>query len=66
MSKFEIRYTLKREIKRVNKLIDQKILRGLPYTRESRLHKDLKARLGLLEKTTFLGRSMRFVSLFMF
>lgn len=66
MSKFEIRLTLKREIRKVNKLIDEKIIRGLPYTKEARYHKNLKARLALLEKTTWLGRSMRVASFLVF
>jgi hypothetical protein len=45
MSKSELKYKLKSEISTINRVIDQKILRGLPYDREARYHKNLLKRL---------------------
>jgi hypothetical protein len=66
MSKLELIHDIKAELKRVNKTIDQKITRGLPYTKEARYHKMLVARLSLMNRSRFLARSMRMVSTFLF
>ncbi len=66
MSKLELMSNIKSEIRKVNRAIDQKILRGLPYTREAHYHKILTARLSLMNQTRFLARSMRMVSMFLF
>jgi glutamate-1-semialdehyde aminotransferase len=66
MSKFGIRLILGHEIKKVNKLIDEKIIRGLPYGKEARYHRALKSRLALLDQTTFMARTMRIASFLMF
>jgi hypothetical protein len=66
MSKYHIKNTLKSELGKVNKVIDKKILRGLPYTKEARYHKLLLARLSLLQKSNFLARSMRVATMFLF
>lgn len=66
MSKHQLKKEVQHEIIRMNKIIDKKILKGLPYTREARHHKILLARLSILNQTTWLARSMRVVSSFMF
>jgi hypothetical protein len=66
MSKLELIHDIKAELKRVNKTIDQKITRGLPYVKEARYHKMLVARLSLMNRSRFLARSMRMVSAFLF
>lgn len=65
MSKSELKHTLKIEIKKVNHLIDAKIVRGLPYGREARYHKLLRARLSILKRVGLLAR-MKTVSAFIF
>lgn len=38
---FAIKFFLKREIKRLNRIIDKKIEKGVSYRKESRVHKAL-------------------------
>ncbi len=64
MSKSELKHNLKTEIKKVNKTIDQKILRGLPYIREARYHKLLRARLAVLRGSSFLARLKTITAVF--
>ena len=59
MSKTELKYNIEAEIKRINRIIDHKILRGLPYSRESFYHKTLVARLSRMRLSGFLGRSLK-------
>lgn len=61
MSKTELKYELQAEISKVNHIIDKKIVRGLPYTREARYHKNLLQRLSIIRQKSFLARSMRYV-----
>ena len=65
MSKSELKTTLKAEINKVNKVIDKKIVRGLPYYREAHYHKTLLQRLSLIRRKSILARSMRYVTAFM-
>jgi hypothetical protein len=67
MSKYEIVKSLKSEIKKINRIIDQKILMGAPYSLESRRHKFLTSQLNRLtpQGSSWIGRSMSFVSMFM-
>lgn len=66
MSKYEIVKSLKSEIKKINRIIDQKILMGAPYSLESRRHKFLTSQLNRLapQGAGWLSRSMTFVSMF--
>lgn len=64
MSKAEIATELQAEMKRINRIIDHKILRGLPYKKEARYHKLLRARLGVVRGTGFLAK-LKTVSAFM-
>ena len=65
MSKSELTSELKAEINKVNQIIDRKIVRGLPYTKEARYHKNLLQRLAVLRQKSLLARSMRYVGAFM-
>jgi len=68
MSKHEIIKSLRQEIKKMNRVIDMKIIQGLPYYNESRRHKFLTLQLRRLSPSggNWFGRSMSFVSMFMF
>lgn len=66
ISKSHMRSTLKQEIKALNKIIDHKILKGIPYTNEAHKHKMLLARLAVLTESNIIARSMRLVSMMMF
>ncbi|HVU06730.1 MAG TPA: hypothetical protein VHE10_03015 [Candidatus Paceibacterota bacterium] len=52
MSKYELRKTIKRELKDLNWKIDMKIVRGLPYRTEARRHKFLIMQLNRLSKSS--------------
>ena len=68
MSKHELVKSLKAEIRKVNRIIDQKIIYGQPYYLESRRHKFLTAQLRRITppRTSIFGRSLSFASMFMF
>jgi hypothetical protein len=65
MNRGQIIKDIKSEVKRINKVIDQKIVRGVPYMKEARYHKILLARLFMVKRTSMLARSMRVVTSFM-
>lgn len=66
MSKHEIVKSLRTEIKKINRIIDQKILMGAPYALEARRHKFLTSQLRrLAPREGWFERSMSYVSLFM-
>lgn len=64
MTKLTHIYTLNKEIARVNKKIDQKILKGEAYNREARQHKVLRSQLRQIEKDAAFSRSFRILSIF--
>ena len=66
MSKSETIHNMKIEIKRLNRLIDEKIVQGQPYQLESRKHKLLRAQLSVIKRKSFVARSMRLVNMFLF
>ncbi len=68
MSKYEIVKSLKHEIRKINYVIDQKIIQGMPYYRESRRHRFLTSQLSRLAppKVSWFGRSLSFMAMFMF
>jgi len=68
MSKHEIIKSLKQEIRKVNRTIDQRIIQDLPYYAESRRHKFLMSQLNRLspKRGSWFGRSLSFASIFMF
>lgn len=68
MSKHQIIRSLRSEIRKINRVIDQKIIMGVPYTLESRRHKFLISQLNRLapQRPSIFARSMSFASMFMF
>jgi len=68
MRKQEAIKTIRAEIDRLNREIDLRIIKGLPYRRESQRHKSLMAQLTVFShnRTSWLSRSLSFVSVFMF
>ena len=67
MSKHQIVKSLRSEIKKINYIIDQKIINGVPYWREARRHKFLISQMNRLNPPSsgWLFRSMSFVTMFM-
>ena len=66
MSKHQIAKSLKKEISKINRVIDMKIIQGLPYYQESRRHKFLTSQLKHLIPNNTWFNTMSFSSLFMF
>ena len=67
MSKHQLVRSLRSEIKKLNRIIDRKIMLGLPYSDDSRRHKFLVLQLKRLTpaRIGWFSRSMSFVSIFM-
>jgi hypothetical protein len=61
MSKYELRKTIKRELKDLNWRIDMKIVRGLSYRTEARRHKLLLMQLNRLTKQESFGAGWGFM-----
>jgi hypothetical protein len=55
---------IRKELDRLNRRIDEKIIRGLSYAQEARRHKQLIAR--LRPQKSFFSRSFSFISTLMF
>jgi hypothetical protein len=68
MSKHDIVKSLRHEIRKINAVIDQKIIQGLPYHIESRRHKFLMSQMNRIapKRSAWFGKSLSFVSMFMF
>ncbi len=69
MSKQNFERTLRRELEVLNDQIDHKIIKGLPYGKESRRHKFIVQRLSEIRKNAnsranWLGRSLGFATTF--
>ena len=68
MSKIQLVHNLRKEIKKLNKDIDLKIIRGLPYRAEARRHKFLVSQFyGFYETTkkSWFQRTMHVFASFM-
>ena len=67
MSKPQIIRSVRREIRKLNRIIDYKIIQGLPYRIESRRHKLLVLQLNRLlpPQRSLFGRTLSFATLFM-
>lgn len=70
MSKIVLEKNIKSELKRINDVIDMKIIRGLPYKREALRHRFLLYRLGDLHRlsrfhSNWLQRSVNVVATFL-
>lgn len=68
MNKRELIKSLRSEIKKLNRVIDRKIILGLQYGDDSRRHKFLTMQLKRLTppSISWFSRSLSFVSMFMF
>lgn len=64
MSQKEYRIVLKKEIEKLNRKIDEKILWGLSYKEESKRHKQLILKMRNLGKQSFWTRTLSFMTLF--
>jgi hypothetical protein len=65
MSKQAFEKEIRKELDRLNRRIDEKIIRGLSYAAEARRHKQLIARLRGPQVSWF-SRSLSYVSALMF
>ena len=68
MSKHQTIRTIRAEIDKINQEIDLRIIKGVSYKREALRHKFLMRQLSRLSPSGFswFGKSMSFVSAFMF
>lgn len=64
MSQREYRIVLKRELNKVNRKIDEKIMWGQNYREEARRHKELIIRMQNLGKKSFFSKAFSFMTLF--
>ena len=63
MGKISLLHAIRSEVLRLNKIIDRKIVSGLPYSREARKHKELVAKVDRLVRRDWFARSLRFMTL---
>jgi len=66
MSKHQIVKELRREIAKLNRIIDMAIIRGVSYRDEARRHKFLVAQLARLQPRRSIFSSFNFAHMFMF
>ena len=67
MTKYQVSKVIYEELNRLNREIDRKIIQGISYSEESKMHKMLLAKLRrMVPEQTLLGRSMSFISTFVF
>ncbi|MDD5165409.1 MAG: hypothetical protein PHG25_02630 [Candidatus Pacebacteria bacterium] len=66
MSKHQIVRELRREIVKLNRIIDLAIIRGVSYREEARRHKFLVAQLNRLQPRRSIFSSLSFAHMFMF
>ncbi|MES2314321.1 MAG: hypothetical protein V4524_00065 [Patescibacteria group bacterium] len=66
MSKHQIVKELRREIAKLNRIIDLAIIRGVSYREEARRHKFLVAQLTRLQPRRSIFSSLSFAHMFMF
>lgn len=66
MSKHQIIRELRREIAKLNRVIDLAIIRGVSYREEARRHKFLVAQLNRLQPRRSIFSSFSFAHMFMF
>jgi len=64
MSKYQLQHSIREELRRVNEIIDRKIVEGASYMRESKRHKKLLRELTQLRGGSFWGRSLGFLTFF--
>ncbi len=66
MSKHQIVRELRREISKLNRVIDLAIIRGVSYRDEARRHKFLVAQLARLQPKRSIFSTLNFAHMFMF
>lgn len=78
MSNFKKASVIKKEIEKINDIIDMKIIKGVPYKTEARRHKFLISQRAALSRSSwpsmsrrkssvsFFKKSFRFASAFLF
>lgn len=66
MSTYKKLITLRKEIERLNDIIDAKIVRGRSYREESRRHKFLTSQKRALSQASFFSKTFNLVSTFLF
>lgn len=64
MTQREYRVVLKRELNKINRKIDEKIMWGQNYKQEARRHKELIIRMQNLGKKSIFSRALSFMTLF--
>ena len=70
MSKQNLEKALRRELENINDIIDQKIIKGVPYVREARRHKTLLSTIASLHRGSrmssgWFSKSFSLVSTFL-
>ncbi len=53
MSKYQLLSTISKELKKINSEIDFRIVRGMPYEREARIHKTLISQMNKVRTGSF-------------
>lgn len=64
MSKMSLVYTISKELRKLNDMIDHKIVKGESYDREARRHRDLRHKLERVERDAAFNRSFSLMSFF--
>ena len=64
MTKMSLVYMISKELRKVNDKIDQKIVRGMSYDRESQRLKQLVSQLRQVERDAAFNRSFSLMSFF--
>jgi hypothetical protein len=62
MRRMTFMFSIRKEITKINKKIDYKIVKGESYEREARRHKDLVLQLRKLESEASLARTLSLAS----
>ena len=62
MKRMSLIFTINRELREINKRIDQKIVKGVSYDKESARHKNLVNQLRRLESEASLARTFAMAS----
>lgn len=62
MRRMTFMFSIRKEINKINRRIDQKIIKGESYDREARRHKDLVVQLRKLESEASLARTLSLAS----
>lgn len=65
MNRYQYKFAIEKEIKKLNQTIDSKILSGMRYRDDARRHKDLLRQIRKIDqKRSFFPRAFQFLTLF--